>query len=65
MITVYIQPEGTVHTFPRLTSVLQLLNKLGRKPTRTLVIRGTELLTPDRRVEPGDTIFVRDVGSRG
>lgn len=65
MITVHLEPEGGTMTFPRLTTVLQLLNKTGRKPGRAIVIRGNELLTPDRRLCPGDTIILRDVGSRG
>ncbi|BDV01209.1 hypothetical protein TDMWS_12940 [Thermodesulfomicrobium sp. WS] len=65
MITVHLEPEGGTLTFPRITTVLQLLHKTGRKPGRALVIRGGELLTADRRLAAGDTIILRDVGSRG
>jgi hypothetical protein len=50
---------------PRPKTVAQLLAKLGQRPASTLVIREGELLTPDRRVEIGDTIIVRSVVSRG
>ena len=64
-ITVHLQPEGETLTVSGCKSVVGLLNRLGRRPTRTLVIRGAELLTPDRRLEPGDHITLRAVGSRG
>ncbi len=65
MITVFFEPEGTSISLPRCTTVLQLLHQTGRKPGRALVIRNGELLTPDRRLTPGDSIILRDVGSRG
>lgn len=65
MLTVTMEPEGTTHTLPPCRTVLQLLHKTGRKPGRVLVIRGGELLTPDRHLAPDDTIILRDVGSRG
>lgn len=51
--------------FPRLNTAQQLLNKLGLYRTDALVIRGNELLTPDRRIEHGDAIVVRCVTSSG
>jgi len=65
MITVLFEPEGEQKTFPRLNTALQLLQKLGIKPTDALLIRGDELLTPDRRLHPGDHITIRFVASRG
>jgi sulfur carrier protein len=65
MITVRVEPQNRVMHLPKSTSVLQLLRKLELGPNSALVIRGQELLTPDRRLLPGDEITVRPVGSRG
>lgn len=65
MITVCIQPENRELSFERVKTVVQLLNKIDRKPGRVLVIRRGELLTPDLNLSAGDHIIVRDVGSRG
>ena len=65
MVTVRMEPKGDVVEFPRLNTVLQLLSKLGLRTNDALVIRGDELLTPDRRLHYGDTITVRLVMSRG
>lgn len=65
MITVRIEPENRELTFERVNTVLQLLNKIERKPGRALIIRQGELLTPDLHLSPGDHIIVRNVGSRG
>ncbi|WP_027183002.1 hypothetical protein [Desulfovibrio inopinatus] len=65
MITVIIEPDENVLTFPRLNTVLQLLGKLGFKRNDALVIREGELLTPDRKFRDGDTIRIRPVMSRG
>jgi sulfur carrier protein len=65
MITVRIEPEGSDQTFETLNTALQLLNRIGVRPSTALVIRGEELLTPDRKLCHGDRITVRLVGSRG
>ncbi len=65
MITVRLEPENRELTFPKLNTVLQLLHKLDLGLNAALVIRDGELLTPDRRLAPGDTITVRRVTSRG
>jgi len=65
VITVVLEPSGGEREMPRPKTVAQLLAKLGQRPASTLVIREGELLTPDRRVEIGDTIIVRSVVSRG
>ena len=65
VITVMLEPTGGEREIPRPKTVAQLLAKLGQRPATTLVIREGELLTPDRRVEVGDTIIVRSVVSRG
>ncbi|MDY0275578.1 MAG: hypothetical protein RBR42_09115 [Desulfomicrobium sp.] len=64
-ITVSLEPENQTLVFDRLKTVLQLLNRIGRKPGRVLVIRDGQLLTPDLILAPGDKILVRDVGSKG
>lgn len=65
MITVRLESENRELTFPKLNTVLQLLRRLNLGLNAALVIRGGELLTPDRRLEPGDVIVVRRVTSRG
>lgn len=68
-ITLRLEPENTVLEIARPKTVLQLLNRLGLRPTACLVIRETEgersLLTPDLRLYPGDVITVRKVTSSG
>ncbi|QLA15427.1 hypothetical protein [Desulfolutivibrio sulfoxidireducens] len=65
MITIHLEPKKSTLTFPRINTVLQLLGKLNLKTNDALIIRGDELLTPDRRIHPGDIITVRLVMSRG
>ena len=65
MIHVLIEPENITVTFPKINSVLQLLNRLQRRPTGVLVIRDGCLLTPDCKVNNEDHIIIRDVTSRG
>lgn len=65
MITVRLEPEGRELQFTKIKSVLKLLETLRLGLNSALVVRSGELLTPDRRLEPGDTIIVRRVGSRG
>lgn len=64
-ITLTLEPDGRNESVPRPKTVTQLLNRLGIRPTEALVIRGKELLTPDRRIFSGDAITVRTVVSRG
>jgi len=65
MITIHLEPKKSTLTFPRINTVLQLLGKLNLNTNDALIIRGDELLTPDRRIHPGDIITVRLVMSRG
>lgn len=65
MITVTCSWQKEPLVFPKLTTVLQLLQKLNLRVNDALIIRGSELLTPDRRLEHGDQITVRLVTSRG
>jgi len=65
MITVRLEPQNQTIEYPKLNTALQLLNKLGLTVNDALVIRGHELLTPDRRLKHGDTIIVRQVASSG
>jgi len=65
MVEVTIEPDNTRYTFPKINTVLQLLHRIDRKPGHVLVIRDGQLLTPDRKINPHDTIIVRDVVSRG
>ncbi|WP_461210349.1 ubiquitin family protein [Desulfocurvus sp. DL9XJH121] len=64
-VTVILEREGETLVFPRLNTARQLLNKLDLADNDALVIRGDELLTPDRKLAPGDEITVRTVVSRG
>lgn len=64
-ITVRLEPGGETLVFPRLNTVLQLLNRLGLGLNDALVIRGNELLTQDRRLHAGDCITLRRVTSGG
>lgn len=65
MVNVVIEATGERLEFERLNTVMQLLGKLGLKPTEVLVIRERELLTQDRHIRHGDAIRVRHVVSRG
>lgn len=65
MVTVLLQPEGRTLEVKKANTVLQLLNSLKLKPTRTLVIRDNSLLTPDQPLKHGQQVIVRKVGSRG
>lgn len=72
IITLRLEPENTVMAAPRPKTVLQLLHRLGLRPGSCLVIRepsaeGGErtLLTPDLKINPGDSITVRKVTSSG
>jgi sulfur carrier protein ThiS len=65
MVTVVIEATGERLEFRSLNTVTQLLNKLKLKPGEVLVIRGRELLTPDRTIGREGEIRVRHVVSRG
>lgn len=64
-VTVVLEREGQTLLYPRLNTAHQLLNRLGLGVNDCLVIRSGELLTPDRKIHPGDAITVRTVVSRG
>lgn len=64
-ITLTREPVGGTREEPRPKTVTQLCNRLGIAQGTALIIRNGELLTPDRRIEPGDHITVRSVVSRG
>ncbi|MCK9239118.1 hypothetical protein [Desulfocurvus sp.] len=64
-VTVVLEREGRTLVYPRLTTAHQLLNRLELGVNDCLVIRDGELLTPDRKIRPGDAITVRTVVSRG
>lgn len=65
MVEVLIEPGKEKKVFPKLNTVRQLLNKLDLRVNDALIIRGDILLTPDRKLKPGETIIVRLVASRG
>ncbi len=65
MVIVKINGQGQPIEFPVLKTVLQLQTKLGLRVNDALIIREGELLTPDRRLRPGDAVEVRMVTSRG
>lgn len=64
-VTVHLEPAGDTVVIPKAKSALQVLKKLGLRPTAALVIRGNELLTPDRALSPGDELRIRVVMSSG
>lgn len=64
-VTVQLERECETLTFPKLNTVLQLLNKLKLGVNDCLVIRDGELLTTDRKIKAGDHITVRTVISMG
>ncbi len=65
MVTVVLESTGEVLTFPRINTVLQLLNKLQLKSTDVLVIMGEQLLTQDRKIGHEASLRIRHVVSRG
>jgi len=65
MITVFFEPDNETVSFPRLSTALQLLQRLNLRVNDALVIRGAELLTPDRALADGDALRVRKVTSTG
>jgi sulfur carrier protein len=65
MITVTLSSQNQPIIFPKIKTVLQLLNKLDLRVNDALIIRDGELLTPDRHLRSGDNVTVRMVTSRG
>ncbi|MFW5837847.1 MAG: hypothetical protein ACOCVM_07540 [Desulfovibrionaceae bacterium] len=65
MISVRLEPENENLSLPKPNTVLQLLNRLGLGRTQALVIRGGELLTPDRKIHDNDHLEIRKVVSAG
>lgn len=65
MITVRIEPDNETLSFERLNTVLMLQKRLGLRVNDAIVIRGSELLTPDRQLHDGDELLVRKVVSTG
>ncbi len=64
-ISVHRQPEEKIFEMPRVKSAGQLLKKLGLRQATALVVRDGELLTPDRAINHGDHILVREITSKG
>lgn len=64
-IMLVIDPDPDKKPFPRPKTVSQLLEALHLEAETALVARDGKLLTPDRRIWPGDEIWVRVVASRG
>ena len=64
-IVVLLQPEEKYLSLPRPKTSRQLLAALGLAEETALVARDGQLLTPDRRIWPGDQVLVRKVTSSG
>jgi len=64
-VRVLLQPEEKTLEIPRAKTARAVLNALGLRECSALVIRGGELLTPDRSVAPGESLIVRKVASSG
>lgn len=65
VVTVLLQPEDITLTLPRPKTARQLLHALSLREETALIAREGELLTPDRRIYPGDSLLVRKVTSSG
>lgn len=65
MINVTLSPGESSREYPKIRTILQLLQELHLHVNDALIIRDGELLTPDRCVRDGDRITVRLVASRG
>ena len=65
IIYLIIEPGGKMRTLERPKTASQLLAALNLEEETALVIREGALLTPDRRIWPGQSIRVRLTGSRG
>ena len=64
-IVVLLQPEEKHLSLPRPKTSRQVLAALGLAEETALVAREKQLLTPDRRIWPGDQVLVRKVTSSG
>jgi sulfur carrier protein len=64
-VTVLLQPEEKTLELTKAKTVRAVLTALGLRECTALVIRGGELLTPDRAVAPGESLIVRKVTSSG
>ncbi len=64
-VSILLQPEERRFRLRRPKTARQLLDALGLMEETALVARGGELLTPDRRLWPGDELLVRVVTSTG
>jgi len=65
MITVRLEPDNEVVELHGTKTVLAVLNRLKLRSTMAIVVRNGQLLTPDRRLKPGETLMVRKVTSAG
>ncbi len=65
MIEIVVVPICKKIEFDRPVSVGKVLKKLELLPNDALVIRNGKLLTRDVRLNDGDKIEIRLVGSRG
>ena len=64
-VEVLLQPDERRFFLPRPKTARQLLTALGFAEETAIVARNGELLTPDRRIWPGDVVLVRKVASSG
>lgn len=64
-VTVRVQPQEKSMTILRPKTARQLLTALGLHEETAIVARQGELLTPDRRIYPNDSLLVRAVVSTG
>ncbi len=64
-LIIHLEPQGETLAMDKAGAVDAVLRRLGLFPDQVLVIRGGELLTPDRPLRLGDEITIRTVGSRG
>ena len=64
-VAVLLQPEEKHLSLPRPKTSRQLLAALGLAEETALVAREGQLLTPDRRIWPDDSLLVRKVASSG
>ena len=64
-VTIVLLPEGEERVFSGIKSVHGLLGRMGLRVMEALVIRGDELLTPDRTLQDGERLTVKQVISAG
>jgi len=65
MVNIVMESTGELIQYRKVNTVIQLLNRLKLKSSEVLVIRGRELLTPDREIGTEGEIRIRHVVSRG